>query len=237
MHRIKKHLLDCNNCSTNNCFVKHCLADWIPIINLGKNCVTYKKGQIIFSENAPIFGIYFVKKGRVKIISTGVKGKMQIVRLAGEGHVLGHRGNKNELYPIGAVALDDSEICFINNDIMYDVFISNPEFTYSLMMFYSIELRKSEIRSKYLAEMNCQEKVVAALLYLQDVYGARADGTLNAKLSTKEVSQIAAISPEQVSRQLSLLKKQKFIFTDRNKIVLNQPEKLREIVGRHGLIF
>lgn len=120
---------------------------------------------------------------------------------------------------------------------MYDVFISNPEFTYSLVMFYSRELRKSEIRGKYHAEMNCHEKVVASLLYIQDVYGVQADGTLNAKLSSKEISQIAAISPEQVSRELSLLKKQNFIFTDRNKIVLSQPEKLREVVGRHGLIF
>jgi CRP/FNR family transcriptional regulator, cyclic AMP receptor protein len=228
---------ECSSCTTGKCFVQKCSNGWISNVASGKNTRVYRQGEAIFLENTPIFGLYFIKKGQVKIISTGLKGKTQIVRLAGDGHILGHMGKMKELYTIAAFALCDTEICFVQNELISDVFMNNPEFAYSLMMFYSRELRKSEIRSKYHATMNCSEKIIASLLYIRDVFGFQEDGTLNSKLSTKEIGQLAAVTPEQASRELAPLRKKNLVAFNGKKILLREPEKMKDIISSHGLVF
>ena len=107
------------------------------MISQSKNQVGYKNGQYMFREGDRVFGMHFVLEGKVKIISTGLNGKEQIVRLASDAHVVGHRGYAGETYPVGALAIDDTTACFLDNDILYDAFMNNPKFTYALMMFYS----------------------------------------------------------------------------------------------------
>jgi CRP/FNR family transcriptional regulator, cyclic AMP receptor protein len=234
---MNKNLPACDTCPTLNCFVKRCNPDWVERISYRKNTRVYKKGEAVFLENTPIFGLFFIKKGQVKVVSTGFKGKVQIVRLAGDGHILGHSGKNNELYTVGAFALCDTEICFVQNDLLADVFRENYDFIYSLMIYYSKELRKSEIRSKYLATMNCNDKVIASLLYIKDVFGLDKDNALKARLSTKEIGQLAAITPEQASREMAPLRKEGLIEFNGKKISLTKPEKLKEIISKHGLVF
>jgi CRP-like cAMP-binding protein len=177
-------------------------------------------------------GIYFIYQGKVKVTISGANDKEQIVRLAKEGHILGHRGYGGESYPIGAEALEDSSICFVTNELLYDTFITNPEFTYHLMMFYSRELRKSEQRIKYLAQMNVREKVAFALIYLVDTFGLnQTEKTLNIALSRNEIGSIIGINADQVSREISKLKKDNVLNTKGKKIIINNFDQLQEIIA------
>src|ERR1017187_6924906 len=126
------------------------MPTWVGILNYSKNFNFYKKGEIIFREGDRIFGLYFIYKGKVKVVSEGLNNRVQIVRLATNGHILGHRGLGVETYPIGAVALEDTWLCFIDNNTLHDLFLNNANLTYELMMFYSTELRKTELRLRYL---------------------------------------------------------------------------------------
>jgi len=53
--------------------------------------MTYKRGQIIFSEGGFSYGLHCINLGKIKIYQLGDEGKEQIVRLAREGDVLGYR--------------------------------------------------------------------------------------------------------------------------------------------------
>jgi len=176
-------------------------------------------------------GIYFIYRGKVKVTIKGENDKEQIVRLAKDGHILGHRGFGDESYPISASAIEDSLLCFVDNTTIFDAFQSNPEFTYHLMMFYSKELRKTEQRIKYLAQMNVTEKVVAAILYIKDTFGwCPEEKTLNVALKRKEIAAIAGTTSEQVSREINALKKEKILGKKGKIIILKNIEKLKDLI-------
>lgn len=227
--------ISCLDCSNKQCFVQqYCFSDWVTKIDQSKNQTLYKKGQYLFREGDRVFGIYFIQHGKVKVVSTGFNNKEQIVRLATDGHVVGHRGYGSEIYPIGAIAMDDTLACFVENKILYDAFMTNPKFTYALMMFYSVELRKTEIRLRRLAQMNIREKIADTLLYIQDIYGIDPnDKSLNAIVNRQEMADIAGTTAEQVTRQLTDFEKEKLIAKHGKKVLMLDVDKLKTIIAGH----
>src|ERR1035437_393345 len=90
--------------------------------------------------------------------------------------------------------------------------MNNPKLTFQMMEFYSCELRKTEIRMKYLTQMNVQEKITEALLYFKQVFGINTNnGTLNNCFTRKEIADLTGTSVEQVSRTLGEFEKKKLI--------------------------
>src|SRR5665647_2450215 len=75
------------------CFLKlGCFGEWLDKISTCKNQLWYKKGNYIFCEGETNYGIYFIQQGGIKVVTTSLHGREQIVRLAKEGQILGHRG-------------------------------------------------------------------------------------------------------------------------------------------------
>ncbi len=219
----------CSN--SKHCLIgKFCSPEWIAKVDAGKNQLSYRKGQYIFYEGAPVFGLHLVTEGKVKITSNVAGRKEQIVRLATDGHVLGRWGDKEDIYENSAVALEDSVVCFINNDLLQEVCLANPEFTFQLMMYYASELRKSEKQIKRLGQMPVKEKIAATLSHLVEIFGLGPKKNIAVAISRQEIAEMAAITMEQVSREITALKKRKIISTHGRQIMINDPGKLQGIV-------
>ncbi len=66
--------------------------------------------------------------------------------MAKEGEIIGHRGfGTEEYYSIGAIALEDSTLCYFSKDLLQEILHKTPQFTYDMMLFYANELNKSTI--------------------------------------------------------------------------------------------
>jgi CRP-like cAMP-binding protein len=227
--------VNCKVCITSSCLVKNCSDAWLEKLSLAKNSPIYPKGQFIFMEGSLVMGAYFILKGKVKVISSSLDGKEHTVRLAREGHMLGHTAIGMEKYSIGAVTLTESQVCFIDNQTLQAAFMENPKFTFEVMRFYSRELRKSEIRTKCLALMNNEEKVILGLLYIADNYLPDPnDNQVEINLSRQEIAQIIGTNSEQVSRVLSSLKKDGLIETQERAILLRDIRKLKEVISHYA---
>lgn len=232
-----KDVIHCSTCKTKSCFVRqYCSQEWINIIDVSKNQEFYKRGEYLFREGSRVFGLYFLQQGKVKVISTGMNGKEQIVRLATDGHVIGHRGYGIETYPIGAVALEDTLACFLDNDMLYNAFMSNPKLSYAMMMFYSFELRKTEIRQRILAQMTIREKTADTLLLLKEIFGVdEKDKSLNVTLSRQEIAGIVGATAEQVTRILSEFEEESLIEKKDKTILLLDEKGLDNIIAAHPM--
>ena len=110
----------------------------------------YKAGDYIFREGEKVFGMYFIQHGKVKVVSKNINNRDEVVCIATNGHILGHPGYGEEIYPVSARALCNITLCFLDNDSFYDICINNPQFTMGITIFYSRELRKAEARLKYI---------------------------------------------------------------------------------------
>lgn len=231
---MKRIDIDCNNCINLDCFIKkHLHLEKIQDFASQKNTFPCKKGQQFMIENAPTQGLYFIQKGKVKIVKTGIYGREQIVRLAKEGDIVGFRGfGTSNRYHIGAAAIEDIILCNFSNEIMQEILKTVPEFTYDMMLFYAEELNKSENKVKKIAQMNVRERVIDTLLYLHRKFG-HTNNQININLSRKEIADYAGTTDEQVTRIFSSLKKEALIDITNKRISLMQLAKLQGEIIEH----
>lgn len=226
--------ISCKECSCSNCLIKvNCSEEWLERIDREKEQYTFHPHNNIFREGYKVKGIYFILKGNVKIVSTGLNGKEQIVRFATDGHIIGHKGAPNETYPISAEAMSQSTICFVDNASLEDVFRFNPRFTYEVMMFYSRQLRKLQHLIRSLLQMNSREKVADALLLLYETFGLNKNNGLNVAISRKEIAELVGSTRQQVASFLTEFEKDKIISKVGYEIRILDIEKLRKIISPH----
>jgi CRP-like cAMP-binding protein len=228
----------CKKCSNSACFIKkHCSSDWLKRIELKKIQIEHQAKDIIFREGGYMEGVYFIQQGKVKVVAKGANNKEQIVRMAIDGQILGHRGSGDDKYPISAIALCDTTVCFIDNDTLYDAFMEIPKLTLQMMEFYSRELRRTEIRMKYLTQMNVKEKIAESLLFLKQVFGIKPnDGTINVCLTRCEIASMIGVTAEQISRDIGVFEKKKLIKKKgRFGIKLVDENGLHDIVRKYGI--
>jgi len=230
---MKNFHADCNTCSKKGCsMLKYCNDDWLSQINSKKICTFVKQGQQIVMEGTPATGIYFVYSGKIKIHKTGLNDRNFILKLAKEGDIIGHCGfGGRYLYPSSATALEDSNLCFIENTIFFELLKDCHDLTHELMRYYTDELRIYESRMVNLAQMNVREKVADTLLLLRDTYGEdQQDKSLNIILSRQELAEISGTTKEQVSKMLTEFDSEKIIRTSGKKIsILDDKKLLNEI--------
>ena len=79
MNAFHKKKTDCNSCRTLDCLIKKCNPATIQVLSQKKIQLLLKKGQSIFQENAPVFGLFFIQKGDVKKLLLRFA-KLQIMR-------------------------------------------------------------------------------------------------------------------------------------------------------------
>lgn len=199
------------------------------------NIIRCKKGQQFIMEGAPVNGLFFICTGKAKVLKTGIFGKEQILRLVGEGEMIGYRGfGTREKYGISAVAIEDCLLCNFPNDLMEKMLQEIPNLTYDLMMFYAEELNRSEAKVKSLAQMTVREKVIDALLYLERKFGSNIKGFLNLRLSRREIADFAGTTDEQVIRTISALKKEGQLFVLGKQIGISNISNLKKEISEHN---
>lgn len=232
-----KNKIECHECKNEKCFIKQgCFGEWLNKISSNKNQYWYKKGNHIFREGEPIYGIYFIQQGGVKVVTTSLHGREQIVRLAKEGQILGHRGLGRTYYYFNAVAVMDSLVCFVENELFYDACMNCPEFAYNLIFFYASELRRAELRVKYQAQMNIREKVAMAFTHSYEVFGMNPETKmLNISLSRQDIADIAGTTAGQVTRQLSDFENEKLIARNKREIIFLNIKGLEDIVSDYKI--
>jgi CRP-like cAMP-binding protein len=227
--------LDCQNCKNTNCLISKNKA--IPELkNLLENKHEFKvlKGQNFIIEGAPVHGIYFVFKGKVKVFKTGLFGKEQINRFVKDGDIIGHRGfGAGQQHQIGAMAMEDIVLCSFSSAELLKILKSVPLLTFDFMSFYSEELNLSETKVRKFAQMTVREKVIDAILYLNRKFGQKSD-FLTLQLSRKEMADFTGTTDEQVSRVISALKKDKLIQVDAKKIGIRNLKGLKLEILEHN---
>lgn len=218
-----------------NILKKNVPVEYLEKIANSINLIACKKGQQFIMEGAPVNGLFFMCSGKAKVLKTGIYGKEQILRLVGEGEIVGHRGfGTREKYGISAVAIEDSILCNLTNDIMEKMLHEIPSLTYDLMLFYADELNRSETKVKAFAQMTVREKVIDTLLYMHRKFGTNHKGYLSIQLSRKEIAEYAGTTVEQVIRILSSLKKENILITSGKQIGVNAIDKLKKEISEHN---
>lgn len=193
-----------------------------------KACTLYKKGQIIFAENGIPHGLYCINHGKVKLSTSGINGKEQILRLLKDGDVLGYRTLlSNGRYHCSAIALEDTRICFIPKNTFFDTIKKNPDVNFSLLELLSNNLKKAEEQIVSMAQKNVRERMAEALLFFKATYGVNEEtNALNLHFSREEIADFVGTSTETAIRLLSEFNNDEIITLSGKKISIVNHAKL-----------
>ena len=196
-------------------------------LNFSKSCNYYKKGQIIFFEGNYPDGLYCIREGKIKVFKTGREGKEQIIRLANSGDLLGYRALiAGEKYSASTSTLEDSYICFVRKDAVFELFKKNSSFSLSLIKLMSKDLEEIENRMVNLAQKPVRERLAETLLILKETYGYDNNSFLNISLSREDLANIVGTATETVIRLLADFKEDNLISTQGKKIKILNLKKL-----------
>ena len=227
--------MDCRNCPNTKCFIqKHCLPSWLEYTQHYKTSKSISASKTIFTEGDLVTGIHVICSGKVKVVLKDSKGKEQIIRIAGQGQVLGHRGFSDKMvYPISATTLIESEIAYISNDDFFKLIRANADLSFYMMMFFADELLRSEQKLKILALKSSTEKVATALLMVINAFGYKNTKTkqIDFGMSLREFANFANISFPTLSRVLGSLSQDGVIGNTDNEIYALDENTLRSIAN------
>jgi CRP-like cAMP-binding protein len=189
----------------------------------------FKKGQTLFVQGNPPFGLYCISKGNIKVTKSDNQGKETIVRIATAGDVLGHRSIfTDQHYNATATALEDTEVCFIDKKFILNFVRTEPSVAMNLIARVGRDMGAAEDRLASFHQKNVRERLAEFLLLLKESHGVlQEDGKtlLNIKLTREEMASIIGTATETLIRFMSELKDEGLIEQDgKNIFILNDKE-------------
>lgn len=219
------------NCDIKTCFLcKNCTPAWRELVALRKEIVSFKKGDVLFKEGDAVTGIYFLHSGAVKVQKNWTGDKDLIIRFCKPGDIVGHRGlTPDAKYPVTAIALAQSEACYITTGFLETTLKADPGFMYQLLHFYSAELQKTEVRMRNLALADVRARIAETLLELLTTFGKNKNQYITVPVTRQDIAAYAGTTYETVFKILKTLVTAKIISTSGKSIRINDETKLRKL--------
>ncbi|HTI93189.1 MAG TPA: Crp/Fnr family transcriptional regulator [Puia sp.] len=223
-------------CNLTDCFLcRHSIPEWKAVIALKKTTLHIKRGKQLFAEGEKVKGIFFIYSGSVKVHKQWIKDKDLILRFAKAGDIVGHRGlGGSENYPVAATALEDTEVCFIDNEFLEAILRTNISFTYKLMYFYASELTNAERRMRNLVHMEVKGRIADALLEIALFFGVTKDNYIAVTITRQDIASYAGTTYETIFKFFTELIREKVISTSGKSIRIDDADKLRQFVSIPG---
>lgn len=191
-------------------------------------CVSYKKGDIIYEEGKMPIALLCLVSGKVKIFKEGVGGRQQIVRMAKPVGFIGYRAFfAEEMHIASAEALEDSIVCRIKTELIFDIVRNSPELAMSIIRALATDLGFSNRRTVTLTQKHIRGRLAEALLVLKDTYGYESDGaTLKVCLTREDLANLSNMTTANAIRTLSNFASEGIVELNGKKIKITDKEAL-----------
>lgn len=165
----------------------------------------YAPGQLIFLEGEDARGLWFVFKGRVKIIKQSLSGRVQGLCMMTPGKCFGscplYDMEKN---PATAQAVEDVTL-FILPEAQLEIIQQNDsDLISALLHIYSQRLSHLAKISEVLATWTVQDRINDCLI----TYASKTNGDVVVKLTHEKLAALSGTVREVVTRHLAQLEKQ-----------------------------
>jgi CRP-like cAMP-binding protein len=213
-------------------FRTYCTKKWRSVAVENTTTLTFKKGETIFKEGQRMESMYMVDKGHVKVYSNYTKDIEVVIRFAGDGQTLGHRGlGEDRVFPVSAEAMTETSVNIIPLNVFEDLLQNNNEFCFYFMLFMADELKRSEGQRKDLMNMTVLQRVAKAIKNNAESFGYSKDepNLLSYTVSRKDISSFANTTYESTVRSLSDLQTEGIISIEGKKLRILDIDKLCSI--------
>src|SRR5436190_1622414 len=181
---------------------------FLSVVGTGKTVSKYQKGQVIFAQGDVADSIYYLQRGRVKVVVLSEQGKEAVVGLLeagqffGEGCMSGHR-----LRIATTTTMEPCLTTAIKKSTMLAVIEKEPKFS-ALFMKHLLS-RKSRVEEDLIDQLfNSSEKRLARILLLLANFGTEGNPTpINPNIDQETLAEMIDSTRSRVSSVMNKCRK------------------------------
>jgi CRP-like cAMP-binding protein len=217
----------CKECQIKSAAAKNLNIEEFEILENNSVQVNFKKGEIIFRQDALSLNIAYLKTGLVKLHMHGPS-REKILRIVKAPSYLGIPTTfGDKINQFSATALEPTTVCFIDSALFRNFIYSNGRFAYEII----VELCRNELTDYQRYASQAQKQIpgmmAETLLCMSEKIYESPRFVL--PLNRSEMGDLIGTSRESVSRVLTDLANEKIIEVNGNDISILKKELLAQI--------
>ena len=186
--------------------------EFLAKVGEGKTIVDFRKNEIVFAQGDAANTVFYIQKGRVKVVVLSEQGKEAVVGILGPGQFFGEGCmNGHSLRIATTTAIEECRLTAITKAAMLAALHSQPKFS-ELFMAYLLT-RNSRIEEDLIDQLfNSSEKRLARLLLLLANFGKEGSPQpISPNISQETLAEMVGTTRSRVSFFMNKFRKLGFI--------------------------
>lgn len=177
---------------------------------------SYKKGDVIYKPGAQPRAVYFIKSGKVRMVTVNDDGKEFIQGIFKTNEYFGEPALLlNKPYLAYTIATQDSEIIAVKGEDFLKMLKDHPDFSMKLIQTLSHRLFYKSMMLEELANEHAEHRIRTLVAYLfKDVEHGQ-----ELKITRQQLADMSGLRVETVIRIIKKLSDQKELKLIRGKII------------------
>jgi|SRR5450432_697591 CRP-like cAMP-binding protein/FixJ family two-component response regulator len=190
----------------------------------------YERKQGLYHENKKPRFLFYLVKGKVKCYKSNENGKEYITNLYNDGDFIGYSALlENANYDDSAIVIEDAEILPIPKDDFLHMVYNDISIASKFIHIIAKNVKEKEQRLLILAYSSLRKRVATALVDIMAKFNLK-DHSASIEISREEIAQYVGTATESLIRTLSDFKSEKLIDIKNGKIIVNNSEKLKNLI-------
>jgi CRP-like cAMP-binding protein len=188
---------------------------FLSTIGKGRNMVSFQKKHSIFTQGDPTDGLFFVKKGKVRLSVVSEAGKEATLGILSEGDFFGEGGLAGQTARMSsAVAMTDCVLLHVGKKAMMHTMSLEPKLS-AVFMKYLLK-RNIRYQDDLVDQLfNSSEKRLARVLLLMAHFGREGVSEMSIpRLSQETMAEMVGTTRSRVSFFMNRFRKMGFINYD-----------------------
>jgi CRP-like cAMP-binding protein len=203
------------------------------IIDRDSTTLLLNRRQLLSYRGTARRAVYFVKKGRLKLVRTTPDGHEVIIDILGPSTLFGELERGDDAGEVTAEALEETLLCIMRRDNFDRLMAAVPTLGMRIIKLTGLRLRKIQNRLVDMLYAPVEVRLATTLLGLTAEFGiVRPDGTLlDVRLTHSDFAALVASTRETVSAALNKLARRGVIAFQDHRILVPDRGQLARLAG------
>lgn len=185
---------------------------------------TLRSGARLFGRETPFGAVFVICRGSVKTQRVTPEGGLVVSGFYLPGDLLGLEAIGDELYPYDAIATSDTEVCRLDFERLIAFCSRKPGMHAWVISRIALYMRRKEADQSWARSLQTDRRVLKFFLGLFDrlTSAARPSDapTLPLPMKKQDIAWYLQITPETLSRNLALLRREGLLLVDHDRFAL-----------------
>lgn len=192
--------------------------------------VFFNRKQLLYQEDKRPRFMYLLVKGKIKAFKTNEDGKELITNMYTDGDFIGYTALiTDQYYEDSAEVLEDADVIQVPKDDFMKMIFGDMNIASKFIQLITRNVQEKEERLLSLAYSSLRKRVAKALVDILEKFSEN-EKLVPIEISREDLAQYVGTATESLIRTLSDFKSEKLLSIKNGNILIDQPEKLKNLL-------